>query len=244
MKYPDIEVSIDRSVFNAAPKYERIVVFATREKPSEISEEAYSEDISHAITSLIAKYGDTPVTDIQEVASWRSAFRAAGINPTKFRPSMEALLRRALKNELRSLGDPLIDAGTICTLEFTIPVGVHVVDEVADGEKLSLSAASGKESFVTLAGESETVQAGELVYKTDAAVMTRRWAWRQGAFGSIHADSRFLAVNMDFIDGGARTSRAMDRLCELLNGAGCRVHGSELLTVDQPVANSAKARQD
>lgn len=55
------------------------------------------------------------------VASVRRLFRAAGCDPTRYRPSAEALLRRLLKgNDLPSI-HPLVDINNCLSVELAVP---------------------------------------------------------------------------------------------------------------------------
>ncbi|HSS51323.1 MAG TPA: hypothetical protein VLX28_20460, partial [Thermoanaerobaculia bacterium] len=51
------------------------------------------------------------------VAALRSLFRAAGCDPTRYRPSSEALLRRVLKGEDLPAIHPLVDLNNCLSVE-------------------------------------------------------------------------------------------------------------------------------
>jgi DNA/RNA-binding domain of Phe-tRNA-synthetase-like protein len=72
-----------------------------------------------------AKDGPSPPGVVQEVRAARSLFRALGVDPTKTRPSSEALLRRALKGKPLYSINTLVDVGNWCSLEFLLPLGLY-----------------------------------------------------------------------------------------------------------------------
>lgn len=84
------------------------------------------------------------------VAELRRLFRAAGTDPTRYRPSSEALLRRLLKgNELPAI-NPLVDLNNCLSAE--LPAPCCVMDETTLEPPFSLRAGREGESFVSLKG--------------------------------------------------------------------------------------------
>jgi len=55
------------------------------------------------------------------VAGIRSLFRAAGCDPTRYRPSSEALLRRLLKGEELPVIHPFVDLNNCLSVELAVP---------------------------------------------------------------------------------------------------------------------------
>jgi DNA/RNA-binding domain of Phe-tRNA-synthetase-like protein len=55
------------------------------------------------------------------VAAIRSLFRAAGTDPTRYRPSSEALLRRLLKGEALPAIHPLVDLNNCLSVSLRVP---------------------------------------------------------------------------------------------------------------------------
>ena len=55
----------------------------------------------------------------------RAMYRAVGLDPTKRRPSSEALLRRVLRGESLPRINAAVDVGNWCSLEFQLPYGLY-----------------------------------------------------------------------------------------------------------------------
>jgi DNA/RNA-binding domain of Phe-tRNA-synthetase-like protein len=66
------------------------------------------------------KSGDVPGTE-----DARTLYKALGIDPTKTRPSNEALLRRVLKGESLYVVNTLVDAVNLVSLRVQLPFGLY-----------------------------------------------------------------------------------------------------------------------
>jgi DNA/RNA-binding domain of Phe-tRNA-synthetase-like protein len=60
-----------------------------------------------------------------EATAVRTMYKRVGIDPTKRRPSSEALLRRVLKDEGLPRINSLVDVCNWCSLEFQLPYGLY-----------------------------------------------------------------------------------------------------------------------
>ena len=63
----------------------------------------------------------------------RSMYRAVGLDPTRRRPSSEALLRRVAKGERLPRVNVLVDVCNWCSLELQLPYGVYDLSRI-DGD--------------------------------------------------------------------------------------------------------------
>jgi DNA/RNA-binding domain of Phe-tRNA-synthetase-like protein len=68
-----------------------------------------------------------------ERADVRAMYKAVGIDPTKRRPSSEALLRRVVRGDPLPRINSLVDICNWCSLEFQLPYGLYDLDQV-EGE--------------------------------------------------------------------------------------------------------------
>jgi len=78
--------------------------------------------IGAAIEAVSAAVVAAPPADVQAV---RDMYRRIGLDPTKTRPSNEALLRRVRRGDPFPRVNALVDAVNLCSLECQLPYGVY-----------------------------------------------------------------------------------------------------------------------
>ncbi len=219
-----LNVSIAPDIFEQVPDYRRVILTGVASHPPD--DVLLAERLAAA--NLSWRDHDQEIAALASVQRWRSAYRAVGLNPTKTRPAVEALIRRAQKAAVPPLGYPAVDAGTIVTLCCAVPVGVHVLDDIeAD---LVLAPATGEERFVSFRGELERPEPGEIVWRSGKQVLTRRWVHKQGTLGSVTERSRAFAVNIDLLEGDVMTT-VTELASSQLDAAGIRL--TEVVILDR-----------
>ena len=124
---------------------------------------------------LAAAESAVRVSPPQEVAAVRTMYKRVGLDPTKTRPSSEALLRRVRRGDTLPRINSMVDICNWCSLEFQLPYGLYDADHV-DGD-VELRLGRPGESY-----------AG--IRKDDVHVATRlTLADLQGPFGNPTSDS-------------------------------------------------------
>ena len=103
---------------------------------------AFDADMARLVERLVAHYAGKSPADIPGVAETRALFHRLDIDPTKTRPSSEALLRRVLQGKGLPRVSPLVDACNLCSLEHQLPLGLYDRDLVRG----SVSARVGHEN--------------------------------------------------------------------------------------------------
>lgn len=89
--------------------------------------EAEAHELCARLRSLYA--GRAPA-DIPGVAETRALFHRLDVDPTKTRPSSEALLRRVLQGRGLPRVSPVVDVCNLCSLEFQLPLGLYDRDQI------------------------------------------------------------------------------------------------------------------
>jgi DNA/RNA-binding domain of Phe-tRNA-synthetase-like protein len=82
-------------------------------------------EVDGACAGLRTRYAGIPSGDVPGVEDARGLYKALGIDPTKTRPSNEALLRRALKGEALYRINSLVDALNLASLQTQLPFGLY-----------------------------------------------------------------------------------------------------------------------
>lgn len=90
------------------------------------------------------------LADHPTVTAVRRLFRQAGCDPTRYRPSSEALLRRVLKGEELPAIHPLVDLNNCLSIELVVPACVMAAGSVAP--PVTLRAGRAGESMASLRG--------------------------------------------------------------------------------------------
>jgi len=127
-------------------------------------------------TELAAIYRDVKIGEVPGIQAARRLYRAIGLDPTRLRPSSEALLRRVLKgNELYRINS-LVDTINYCSLSYLLPVGLYDLDYV-EAESIVLRKGASGESFEGI--------------RKDTVNLEGRYALfdKTGPFGSPTSDS-------------------------------------------------------
>jgi len=91
--------------------------------------------------ALRARYGEGKSSEVPGAQDARTLYKALGIDPTKTRPSNEALLRRALKGESLYRINTLVDALNLSSLREQLPFGLYDLDRLRPPLELRLGGA-------------------------------------------------------------------------------------------------------
>jgi DNA/RNA-binding domain of Phe-tRNA-synthetase-like protein len=76
------------------------------------------------------KYKDQPLGEIPVVKSIRGIFHRAGLDPTRYRPSSESLLRRAVKGKGLYFINSVVDLINYFSLKLLWPIGLYDADKL------------------------------------------------------------------------------------------------------------------
>ena len=76
------------------------------------------------------KYKEQPLGDIPAVRKIRAIFHRAGLDPTRYRPSSESLLRRAVKGKGLYFINSVVDLINYFSLKTLCPMGLYDADRL------------------------------------------------------------------------------------------------------------------
>jgi len=157
--------------------------------------------------------------DLPSIAAWRSAFRAFGVEPTQYRCSAEALLRRLSKGDSLPSVSSLVDLGNLVSIRHALPVAV--MDARAAEGWVTVGFAKGDEIFIELGSEENNPpKAGEVIfYDERGQALARRWCWRQSAECAARADTChvLIVIEAQHAEGKNAVRAAQGDLINLLN---------------------------
>ncbi len=164
------------------------------------------------------RIGDTPLSQVEALSAWRSAFRAFNVDPTQYRSAAEALLRRLTKKgDIPSI-NTLVDIGNLVSIRYALPVAVFDTRPLQGA--VTVHFADGTERYTTL-GQTEEghPEPGEVVFSDETGlVIARRWCWRQSEQSAAQLDTTGAIITVEAHHTGARhdIEAALNDLQELL----------------------------
>jgi DNA/RNA-binding domain of Phe-tRNA-synthetase-like protein len=133
--------------------------------------------LAAAVASVQEAIGETDLASHPAVAPWREAYARFGMKPSKYRSSIEGLLRSARSRGVPSI-NPLVDLYNTVSLTALLPCGGEDLDAIQSD--LRLTRAKGGEPFVPLGSvEDQPPAPGEVIYADDAGAICRAWNWRE-----------------------------------------------------------------
>ncbi|MBX0316183.1 B3/4 domain-containing protein [Planococcus glaciei] len=120
------------------------------------------------------------LTDFPGLLEWQLIWKALGADPSRYRPSAEALYRRIKKqNYLQSIHSA-VDMNSFLSLQYEIPLGLYDADKI-EGD-VEITTGTSQDQFEGLNNRVNTLT--NILVSKDA----------QGAFGSPYVDSKRTAV--------------------------------------------------
>ncbi|MGQ0568472.1 MAG: B3/B4 domain-containing protein [Armatimonadota bacterium] len=88
-------------------------------------------EIDAVTARLRTVYEGREPAHIEGLQPARDLYRRIGVDPTKLRPSSEALLRRVLRGDGLPRINSLVDISNLCSLECLLPIGLHDLDRAS-----------------------------------------------------------------------------------------------------------------
>lgn len=159
---------------------------------------------------LFFELDEKPLSAFTGVHEWRTTWKALGGNPSRHRPSNEALLRRIKKQQYLSPVNSAVDLNNFFSLQYDIPIGIYDCAAIHD-------------TLTVILGEQDTAYEGlngRLNSLTNILTLTDK----EGPFGSPYVDSKRTAVTEQTTDAiqflFLQASMSVDEAHQLMKAAG------------------------
>ncbi|MFT8318788.1 MAG: phenylalanine--tRNA ligase beta subunit-related protein [Sporolactobacillus sp.] len=161
-----------------------------------------------------------PIHAIPGVKEWRAVFKAAGSDPSRYRPSQEALLRRINRDGQPHRVNSAVDLNNFFSVQYSIPLGIYTLQSLTPPVMLTIGTA--QDQYEGLNGRLMNVE--DKIISTD----------KSGAFGSPIVDSKRTCVTQETTDAlqivylrpsmpENDTKRLIQKITEMFH----QVHGGE-----------------
>lgn len=184
----NITYSVDTSIFDIVPTYQRLIIVIPKfvNHPTSIEIQEQLKEVEKKVHGQLHP----------SFEKWRQSYLLFGMNPKEFRPAHDALTRRIISGKSLPSINMAVDIGNIFSISHNMPIGVHPLDNISS--HISLRRAVGNEVFVPFGdGEIEHPKTGEIILTEQDQVLTRAWVWRQSGNSLTHLDSKSLVINID-----------------------------------------------
>jgi len=90
----------------------------------------FREHLDALCAEFERRYAGLAPSEIELLAPARQLYRSVGMDPTRLRPSSEALLRRAVKGKGLYRLDPVVDTGNLFSMASGLPLGLYDLDAI------------------------------------------------------------------------------------------------------------------
>ena len=150
------------------------------------------------------------------IRALRDFYWSIGIDPTKTRPSSEALVRRLLNSNSIPKINNVIDAGNIASIETLIPIGIYDLDKIKGS--IVLRHAKDGEEFMDLANKRHVLDANKIVLADELGVI-HLFPFRDSDRTKVTSNTSnvlIVACGVEGIDRGLLT-KAIRRTIELID---------------------------
>jgi DNA/RNA-binding domain of Phe-tRNA-synthetase-like protein len=145
--------------------------------------EALWREIDLHLTHLIATSKSEQISTVPQIAAMRSAYKALGKDPSRYRGSAEALLRRVLSGKGLYQINSVVDINNLTSLESLNPAGTYDLEKINPPIELRIGAAG--ENYKGIGKGLINIES--LPVFADSA----------GPFGSPTSDSERAMVNLE-----------------------------------------------
>lgn len=115
------------------------------------------------------------VTEFEGVSEWRKLFKTFGTDPSKYRPSIEALIRRIGKQTYLPSINSAVDINNFFSLQYEVPIGIYDSSNLEGPIEFTIG--KKEESYEAL--NERNISLENKIISKDAL----------GAFGSPYVDS-------------------------------------------------------
>lgn len=140
-------------------------------------------EIDQHLAHLTATIKSEQINAVPQIAAMRSAYKALGKDPSRYRGSAEALLRRVLQGKGLYQINSVVDINNLLSLESLNPAGTYDLEKITLPIELRIGAAG--ESYKGIGKDLINIE--NLPVFADAA----------GAFGSPTSDSERAMVRLE-----------------------------------------------
>lgn len=178
----DLNINISQEIKTVCPNFKGAAIFA------HVKNTDYNPELWHKIDGftqyLRAKETTSSIKDNSGIAATRTAYKACGKDPSRYRPSNEALQRRLVRGLALYQINTLVDLVNLVSLESGYSIGGFDFDKI-DGNELTLGIGEKDEPYEGIGRGVLNIE-GMPVYRD-----------QQGGIGTPTSDHERTKISMD-----------------------------------------------
>jgi DNA/RNA-binding domain of Phe-tRNA-synthetase-like protein len=144
------------------------------------SDSQFEKELGLLESALKNKFHDRAPSDDPVISATRRMYRQVGWEPTKYRPSSEALVRRLIREKGLYRINNLVDYGNLVSARYHIPMGLYDLDKIKGD--IIIDVGQENESYQGLSKDRITAT-GKIILRDD-----------EGVFGNPTADSKRTSI--------------------------------------------------
>ncbi|MEM0500684.1 MAG: phenylalanine--tRNA ligase beta subunit-related protein [Ignisphaera sp.] len=148
-------------------------------------------DVQGLVNYIKNKYSLDTLRNDKTIRAYREFFWKIGIDPTKTRPSSEALVRRILRNSFPRI-NPIVDAGNIASAYTMVPIGIYDLERCIPPLILKLS--RGDEVFRPIGGAEERLRKNMPILVDAKGTVMHIYPHRDGIDTMIRNETRKIII--------------------------------------------------
>ena len=157
----------------------------------EIAGDPFGNEITDLFLKIKSKYSLEMLKNDPIVRAYRDFYWRIGIDPTKVRPSSEALVRRVLKGRFPRI-NPLVDAGNIASVLTLVPIGMYDLRKANPPFRIVIS--SGGEVFKPIGGAEEKLREGVPILIDSRGTVMHVYPHRDSVETMINEETRDVFI--------------------------------------------------
>lgn len=174
-----MKVQLDATVSESLPRLSLGILHYSGASVSD-SPKMLQGRINYFVEGLRLEHDVSKLTEIEGIREWRAAFKQAGIDPSRYRPSSEALLRRLLQGNAFFWINSAVDINNFFSVHHALPFGIYDQDQLVGDVVFRIGRAD--DIYEGLNGREVNME-GKLLLADE-----------NGAFGSPIVDSKRTSV--------------------------------------------------
>lgn len=229
-----MKISIDKEILGEFP--DAAIGYLAAEIEVRDSD-PYVESVKSALQKKMNEIGISADTmmDHPDVRRWRDVFGKMGVKPSKYRSSLEALLRRLFKDDMWNVSN-VVDLYNCVSVLNLLPMGAHDLAKLKGG--LILRRGRAGEKFHPLGGDEIEVDPRNILYADEEKVACWLWNHRDAREACVTGETKQAVFMIDHaFDTEWRTvAQGVAALSGELERIGAKIIASGVVDAQNPLA--------